>query len=380
MREKNRLRVYYDDCLVGTLAQTEKRNIAFAYDDAWLKKGFSISPFSLPLEKKVFVPTKNYFAGLFGVFADSLPDAWGNILLNRLLRKHGIDPGQLNVLDRLAIVGNSGMGALTYRPVQELPLENTDLSLDELAKQCQQILNAEAVENLDELYRLGGTSGGARPKVLTQLEDEAWMIKFPAHVDGEGVGLMEFEYAQCAKACGIVMTETRLFESQVCPGYFGTKRFDRRKVKDGGAEQRMHMISAAGLLELDFEQPSLDYHSLMKLTKIMTGNSQTDMEEMYRRMCFNVFAHNRDDHSKNFSFLYEEAERKWQLSPAYDMTYSNTYYGEHTTTVDGNGVDPGHKELVAVGVQAGLKKGMCEALAMEIEECVQRQLGRYLVK
>lgn len=105
---------------------------------------------------------------------------------------------------------------------------------------------------------------------------------------------------------------------------------------DGAGEtKKIHMLTAAALLELDFEQPSLDYHSLMKLTKILTRNNQEDMQSMFRRMCFNVFAHNRDDHSKNFSFLYDEEKDCWRLSPAYDLTYSTTYYGEHTTTVDG---------------------------------------------
>ena len=101
------------------------------------------------------------------------------------------------------------------------------------------------------------------------------------------------------------------------------------------------MLTAAALLELDFEQPSLDYHGLMKLTKILTEDNADDMENMFRRMCFNVFAHNRDDHSKNFTYLYDEVKDSWRLSPAYDLTYSNTYYGEHTTAVDGNGRNPG---------------------------------------
>ncbi len=378
MREENRLQVYYHNRLVGVLAQTEKKMIAFEYADEWLENGFSVSPFSLSTEKRVFVPVKPYFGGLFGVFADSLPDAWGNILLNRVLKKQGIDVGKLNALDRLAIVGSSGMGALTYKPAKEFALADTALTLDELAMQCQQILQSETAENLDELYKLGGTSGGARPKILTQIDEEAWIIKFPAHVDGQNAGIMEYEYAECAKGCGITMTETRLFPSKVCPGYFGTKRFDRKSGKGDNSKQRIHMLTAAALLELDFGQPSLDYHALMKLTKILTRGNKSELEEMYRRMCFNVYAHNRDDHSKNFSYIYEEASDTWKLSPAYDLTYSNTYYGEHTTTVDGNGRNPGHKELVAVGVQAGLRKAWCEEVSAVTENRVQEQLEAYL--
>lgn len=118
---------------------------------------------------------------------------------------------------------------------------------------------------------------------------------------------------------------------------------------DNQGTKRIHMLTAAALLELDFRQPSLDYHSLMKLTKILTQNNYSDIENLFRRMCFNVYAHNRDDHSKNFSFLYDDTTDLWHLSPAYDLTFSSTYYGEHTTTVDGNGRNPGKKELVQVG-------------------------------
>lgn len=131
-------------------------------------------------------------------------------------------------------------------------------------------------------------------------------------------------------------------------------------------------------MELDFEQPSLDYHSLMKLTKILTQNSEEDMENMFRRMCFNVFAHNRDDHAKNFSFLYEEEGDIWHLSPAYDMTYSTTYYGEHTTTVNGNGIAPSTQDMLEVGIQAGLSKRKCKNIIEEIETCVKDMLGEYL--
>ena len=167
MKINKTLQVLYKDRLVGTLALTKDGKAAFEYDEKWLVKGFSISPFSLPLEKKVYIPTKNYFHGLFGVFADSLPDTWGNILLNRVLKRNGINSGQMSALDRLAIVGNSGMGALTYRPSQDMLQMDRGLDLDYLAQECRKILDKEYTEELDQLYRLGGTSGGARPKILT---------------------------------------------------------------------------------------------------------------------------------------------------------------------------------------------------------------------
>ena len=332
---------------------SETKTLQVMYSEEWLEDGFSISPFSLPLKNQVFVPQKDYFDGLFGVFADSLPDNWGRLLLNRLLRAHKQNPDRLTVLDRLEIVGKSGMGAITYHPERTLEQTNGNTNLDELAEQCQKILNTEYSDKLDELYRLGGTSGGARPKIMTTIDEEEWIIKFPAHVDGKNAGKMEYDYS--------------------C---FGTKRFDRRIDQTG--KKRIHMLTAAALLELDFEQPSLDYHSLMKLTKILTRDNTEDIENMFRRMCFNVFAHNRDDHSKNFTYLYDEEKDSWRLSPAYDLTYSSTYYGEHTTTVDGNGRNPGRKEILTVGITAGMKKEVCVDIMDQIEKCVRDMLGEYL--
>ena len=376
MKQNKALQVLFDNRVVGTLALAANHKVVFQYDDSWLEQGFSISPFSLPLENQVFVPTKDYFDGLFGVFADSLPDHWGRLLLKRLLLAHEQNPDKLTVIDRLAIVGKSGMGALTYYPEQSFSEENDNTDLDELAFQCQKILHTEYSDKLDELYRLGGTSGGARPKIMTTIDDEDWIIKFSAHVDGENAGKMEYDYSCCARKCGITMSETKLFPSEVCEGYFGIKRFDR--ISDISGTKRVHMLTAAALLELDFEQPSLDYHSLMKLTKIITRDNRDDVENMFRRMCFNVFAHNRDDHSKNFTYLYDESADSWRLSPAYDLTYSNTYYGEHTTTVDGNGRNPGKKELLAVGTMAGIKKELCMDIITEIKSCINGMLEIYL--
>lgn len=369
------LKVKYKDQLVGVLALTNNKKVAFSYDDMWLENGFSISPFSLPLEKKVFIPDKYHFDGLFGIFADSLPDAWGKLLLERMLQQHGLG-SNLTVLDRLALVGSNGMGALEYEPDYEIgnPKETDDL--DYLAKQCEKILATEYSKDLDMLYRMGGSSGGARPKILTTLEEKNWIIKFPAHVDSKNIGKQEYDYSKCAGNCGIPMTETRLFPSKVCEGYFGTVRFDR--ICENGKTDKVHMATAAALLEADFRTPCLDYHTLMKLTRILTRNNASEVESMFRRMCFNVFAHNRDDHAKNFTFLYNEKEDRWHLSPAYDLTYSSTYFGEHTTSVDGNGANPNEKELLNVGVQAGMKKQKCEEIVEEIRTTVQKELGKYL--
>ncbi len=372
----NTLKVKYKGQMVGMLALTDNKKVAFSYDEQWLENGFSISPFSLPLENKVFVPANYNFDGLFGIFADSLPDAWGRLLLDRMLQEHGMGK-EITVLDRLALVGASGMGALEYEPGYELTDSRKTDNLDYLSMQCQKILLAEYSDDLEMLYRMGGSSGGAHPKILTTFEDKDWIIKFPAHVDSKNIGKQEYEYSICAAKCGISMTETRLLPSNICEGYFGTVRFDRMNIN--GEKTKVHMATAAALLEADFRTPCMDYHTLMKLTKILTRDNVSEVESMFRRMCFNVFAHNRDDHAKNFTFLYNETEDKWHLSPAYDLTYSNTYFGEHTTSVDGNGSNPGEREIINVGVQAGMKKQKCVEIMKEIEYIVQQELGKNLL-
>lgn len=377
MRANKVLNVWYENMEVGKLALTGDKKVAFEYTKDWLNHGFSISPFSLPLQKKVFISEQTHFKGVYGVFADSLPDAWGNLLLNRMLKKNGINADDITILDRLAIVGDSGMGALRYEPEMQMEASQSEIELDELAEQCHNILTTSYSEDIEKLYGLGGTSGGARPKIMTEIDGEDWIIKFPAHVDGIDSGEMEYNYSLCAKKCGIIMPETRLFPSKHCKGYFGIKRFDR--VNDNpNVQKRIHMCSVAALLEIDYNQPSLDYYELMKLVKILTKENPSDVENMYLRMCFNVFAHNRDDHAKNFSYLYDEESGRWRLSPAYDMTHSNTYYGEHTTSVDGNGKNPGPAELLAVGMKAGIPKRKCNDMIEKVQTRVSGMLKEYL--
>lgn len=357
------IRVLYHGKEVGILSETPGRKIAFAYTPDWVQAGFPISPFSLPVKDGVFMPASMNFGGLFGVFADSLPDAWGQLLMNRMLRRSGVNPDEVGQLDRLAIIGEAGMGALCYLPARESWPTESISDLDELALECRRILNHEDSRDADRLFRLAGSSGGARPKVMT----DEWIIKFPASTEDPDSGVMEKAYMDCAQRCGINVPESRLLPSSRCGGYFSVRRFDRTFRPDGTV-LRHHVLTAAALLELDWRSPSLDYHILMKLTRILCSERTEDVEQMYRRMCFNVFAHNRDDHSKNFSFIYQDEKDRWSLSPAYDLTWSSTYYGEHTTTVDGNGKDPGMKELLKVGTAAGLSPGRCRQIAGQIRE------------
>ena len=379
MNKIKSLQVFYNEKKVGTLALMKNNIVAFEYDSNWITNGFSISPFSLPLKKQVFIPRIDPFDGLYGVFSDSLPDGWGRLLVDRMLNSQNINPREISQIDRLAIVGETGMGALSYKPEYNL-LEDKDYKedYDNLALSCKKILNTEYSADLDNLFRLGGSSGGARPKILTKIDNEDWIIKFPSSLDDSNIGKLEYLYSVCAKKCKIDIPETKLFPSKISSGYFGIKRFDRKKLSTG-AIRKLHMISVSGLLETSHRIPNLDYNDLMQLTLNLTKSFE-EVEKLFRLMCFNVFSHNRDDHSKNFSFIYNEDLNKWELSPAYDLTYSYSINGEHATTINGNGVNPGLNDILKVAEKIGLDKKKAEKIAIEIRETVRKDLEIFLSK
>ena len=187
------------------------------------------------------------------------------------------------------------------------------------------------------------------------LDDDAeWLVKFPASSDPTEIGLVEFHYSQVARKCGIRMPETRLFHGK----YFGVKRFDRI---DG---QRIHVHSASGLLYASHRYPSLDYISLLKTTRALTQDIR-ETGKMFRQMVFNVLTGNRDDHARNFSFLY--LDDHWQLSPAYDLVKSNGFNGQHSTTINGAG-NPGKSDIFSVAEQTGLPASMAAAIFDEVYE------------
>lgn len=379
MNKIKSLQVFYNEKKVGTVALMKNNIMAFEYDSNWITNGFSISPFSLPLKKQVFIPRIDPFDGLYGVFSDSLPDGWGRLLVDRMLNSQNINPREISQIDRLAIVGETGMGALSYKPEYNL-LEDKDYQedYDNLALSCKKILNTEYSADLDELFKLGGSSGGAKPKILTKIDNEDWIIKFPSSLDDSNIGKLEYLYSVCAKKCKIDIPETKLFPSKISSGYFGIKRFDRKKLSTG-AIRKLHMISVSGLLETSHRIPNLDYNDLMQLTLNLTKSFE-EVEKLFRLMCFNVFSHNRDDHSKNFSFIYNEDLNRWELSPAYDLTYSYSINGEHATTINGNGVNPGLNDILKVAEKIGLDKKKAEKIAIEIKEIVKKELEIFLSK
>ncbi len=352
------LSVSMDKKEVGRLAIAPDRRCVFEYDPEWLGTGFSISPFYLPLKSGAFTARSDPFDGLFGVFNDSLPDGWGNLLLDRLLIRGGIRPGTLTPLDRLSIVGESGMGALTYRPVNLVTNEKDTVDLNFLAGEVAKILNEEHTANLDLLFLKNGSSGGARPKVLIFFEGQHWLVKFRSASDPKDIGAIEYQYSLDAKKCGIEIPETRLFEGT----YFGVRRFDRE------SDRRFHMHTASGLLYASHRLPSLDYTDLMKTTMALTRNME-DVAAMFRLMVFNVLWGNKDDHAKNFSFLFKAGE--WHLAPAYDLVPGEGFNGNHTTTINGKG-NPDLKDILMVAENAGFPKNRAQSIYDELFSCSGR--------
>lgn len=342
---------------VGELV-SDSKNIYFKYYTEFIKTGIEISPIKLKLNTQLNRADPIPFEGLFGVFSDSLPDGWGRLLLDRSLTASGIDMSHLTPLDRLSYVGNKGMGALTYKPeVKDYKQFEFKLELDEIAQATNQIISGEASNLLDEIYNLGGSSGGARPKILVGYnavtqhlissentlpsDYEHWLIKFPSSFDSLDIANVEYAYYKMALDAGIEMSASKLFKGQSGQVYFGTKRFDRMDNK------RLHMHSAAGIMHDNFRLSNMDYGHLMDCSFTLEKNVNA-YEKILRLAAFNVFTHNRDDHSKNFAFLMD-ADGIWKVAPAYDLTFSSSSHGMHSTTIAGESKNPTRKHLMELG-------------------------------
>jgi serine/threonine-protein kinase HipA len=334
------LEVGYERSIVGKLAISADQLVVFEYDPEFLKTGFSISPFYLPLKSGVFIAKRDPFNGLFGVFNDSLPDGWGMLLTDRLIKKEKMDPALLTPLVRLSLVGSNGMGALTYKPATTFRNKEDTSGLNHLAEQVKRILHSDYDGSIESLFQKGGSSGGARPKVLLTIDNIEWLIKFQGSTDPDNIGEQEYMYSEVARKCGIEMPETRLFEGK----YFGTRRFDRE------GNRRYHVHTASGLLYASYRYPSLDYTELIKATIALTRNIM-EAWKVFRLMVFNILTGNRDDHAKNFSFIWKNG--KWALSPAYDLVYNTGFNGQHTTTIAGQG-NPSKSAIFEVAKSTGL--------------------------
>lgn len=370
-----------DDRLVGVLAESDHR-IYFEYDADFLKNPLWLSPFKLPLQPEVLEHRERSFGPLFGLFDDSLPDGWGLLLMDRYFRKHGITPEAISPLDRLAYMGTRSMGALSYHPVTQLD-DKMDVSfeLHDLAQDSYGVLEGSAVDVLPQLMIAGGSPGGARPKVLVgvcgdkvisgvdMLPDQysAWIIKFYSKRDAVEDGRIEYAYSNMARAAGIVMPETRLFSTPKGEAFFGIKRFDRKN------NQRIHVHTFGNLIHSNFRIPGCDYEQLIKTTRILTKN-QVDVLTVFCQMVFNVLAHNRDDHVKNFAYLLND-KNEWHSTPAYDLTFTYGPGGEHSMMIAGEGRSPQKEHIMQVASGAGIS----DKLAQEIIDKVAVAISKWKI-
>lgn len=353
-----------DEILVGKLI-LYNRLVHFKYNDDFLSLGMNISPFKLKYNREIQVAQPTPFHGIFGVFDDSLPDGWGMLLLNRALEKKGLSLNDINIIDQLAYIGNTGKGALIYRPaIEENQNFKDPIDLDLLKTAMDKVYYGTSSEVIEELMSLGGSSGGARPKAnvgynpktneiihgknTLPLGFEHWIIKFPGSEDPKDIANIEYAYYKMALNAKIVMSECTLLESASGMKVFATKRFDRV------GNNRVHMHSMAGLTHDNFRMSHIDYGHIIDVAYRLEP-SAVAREKVLRLAAFNIYSHNRDDHSKNFSWLMNEFG-KWTLAPAYDLTYSSTSIDEHSTRVSGEGASPGRKQLMELAHEFSINK------------------------
>ncbi len=356
MNSLRQIEVVYGNRPIGRLALTKEGLCAFEYSAEWLGSGFSISPFELPLKSGVFIAKSRPFDGGFGVFDDCLPDGWGLLVLDRYLQQNGINPRTLTLLDRLALVGSAGRGALEFRPDRSLVSKQDYVDFEKLALEAEQILGNEdySGKGIEEFQYRGGSPGGARPKIFTRYDGKEWLVKFRAKNDSERIGAEEYNYSLLAKKCGIEMPETRLFEGK----YFGVERFDRT------LKGKLHVISMAGLVGADYRLPSIDYAHIFQACAMLTHNV-AELWKVYRLMVFNYLIGNKDDHAKNFAFIYRDGD--WHFSPAYDLLPSDGINGYKTTSINDR-IEPSKEDLFAVAVKAGLDKREAVGIFEKMQE------------
>ena len=361
---------------VGTLFSSG-RDTAFEYDADFKASGLNPSPFRLPVKNGMAVYDFSGGMETFGMFEDSLPDGWGRRLVDAAFRK---EEGRIpTVMERLAMVGGGGMGALVYEPADERSAAETTWDFDALVKSAVEFDEGRAEDVLSSVRAAGGSSGGARPKAFIGYNPENgevcperdelppgfehWLVKFNTRRDGADAGRREFQYYEMAVAAGAVMAPCRIIETP-SGAFFATKRFDR--TSDGG---RLHFASAAGLLHADFRVPGDEYAVLFKLTDALTRDYSAKCE-MFRRAALNVLAHNRDDHLKNFGFLMN-ADGRWSLAPFYDFTYSDGPNGWQTLSVAGEGANPGERDLLRLAEAADIRAADAAAVLEQVKTAVR---------
>ncbi len=393
---------------IGAVSLEEGATFArFQYDAAFAESGIEISPLVMPLAKPPYrFPELSpaSFHGLPGLLADSLPDKFGNALINAWLATQNRAPESFDAVERLCYVGTRGVGALEFHPtLGPSPGAAKDIRVDALVELASEILThrqnfsvsfrEDREEALRDILRVGTSAGGARAKALIAWNRETnevrsgqaaagegfeyWLLKFDGVAgnkdkeleDPRGYGKIEYAYSKMAAAAGINMSACHLMHEDG-RAHFMTKRFDRR---DDGS--KLHMQSLAALAHYDFNMAgAYSYEQALAVIRRL-GLSMDDVEQQFRRMAFNVIARNQDDHVKNIAFLMDKSGH-WALSPAFDVTYSynpeGTWTSTHQMTVNGKRDDFTRDDLRACGRVASMKRGVADTIIDEVRAAVDR--------
>ncbi|MDZ4328874.1 MAG: type II toxin-antitoxin system HipA family toxin [Pseudomonas sp.] len=353
------------------------RQAVAEWESTFIAQPLPVSPLLVKTYTGLLRPRGRAFGDLPGLFGDSLPDGWGRLLIDRELAARGRSAVDITDLDRLAMVGRDGMGALTYQPEEQSELQD-EISLDWFDRLVPEVGGAATADDLERLRMMAGGSQGARPKFVAQISvdnahlrshrlpwEPGWrhvLVKRRAQSDEVGAVEAEAAYATMARAAGIDMAPVEVLRATSGEAFFVTDRFDRN-----GAG-RLHMQTVAALLDVDFRSATLDYVELLKVVRMMTRD-QRAVEEMFRRMVFNVRAMNRDDHLKNHAFLMDHTGA-WRLAPAYDLSFSRGPGGEHTLPVGGEGRRPGPAQFQAVAAKVGVKPKRAVEVVEEVDAAV----------
>ena len=372
---------------VGALALDEETGFAtFEYAPGWLERKIEIAPVRMPLgSRKYTFPSLNHetYKGLPAVFADSLPDDFGNAVINAWLARQGRSPDSFTAIERLLYSGSRGMGALQYSPAMRERGRNPagNLEMESLIAMAQRVLDQRAdlaVESedvdgngMDAIFQLGTSAGGARAKAVVAVNQsrtsirsgqltvpkgyEHYILKFDGVAekssnsqtfgDPKGFGLMEHAYYRMAIDAGIEMSPSELLHENG-RSHFMTKRFDRH------GNDKVHMLSLCGMDHSDYKKPgTYSYEELFAVARKLRLSRQEAIE-IFRRMVFNVVARNQDDHAKNVAFLLDQADLKWKLAPAFDIAYSyrkdSPWVSSHQLTLNGKRDDFTRFDLHAV--------------------------------
>lgn len=402
----NTVEVYLWGTRIGFMHQGDRDiAVSFEYDRNFLKSQIELSPFMMPLSDRVYsfpeLARVDAFRGIPGLFADSLPDKFGNAVINKWLSRQGRSPESFTAIERLCYTGKRGMGALEYIPATGPEFINSEVDVTEMTELASEVLSGRERAVLSDrdvsvmqLLEIGSSAGGARAKAIIAWNEKTgevrsgqvdagkgfdyWLIKFDG-VSGNGdhnlsdkkqYSLIEYAYYLMALDLGIDMTECRIYEKDGLH-HFMTKRFDRVH------GDKVHMQTLAALGHFDYNTPNLCSYELYSDYARRLGIGKSGIEQIFRRMVFAVIGGNCDDHVKNFSFLMNR-NGEWKLSPAYDITFAynpgNRWISEHQMSINGKTSKISEEDLIASGKTMGLTADFCHKVISETEKVVSRWL------